>query len=171
MRTSVRFCNFMLVCCTAGFGIAAQASPRLAGCQVFPDDNIWKQPVDSLPVHPSSASYIQTIGAAKGLHPDFGSGLWQGSPIGIPWVDVAGTQTPVAVTFTYDQESDPGPYPLPPDAPIEGGPSSDGDRHVLVLDRDSCLLYELFYAFPQPDGSWMADSGAIFDLNQLNYSQ
>jgi hypothetical protein len=80
-------------------------------------------------------------------------------------VDVPGTQATVPITFTYDDESDPGPYPIPPDAPIEGGPASDGDRHVLVVDRDDCILYELYAAYPQPDGSWLAGSGAIFDLN------
>jgi hypothetical protein len=98
------------------------------------------------------------------VHADFGSGTWDGGPIGIPYVDVPGSQPKVAVTFDYDDESDPGPYPIPPGAPIEGGPSSDGDRHVLVLDRDNCILYELYHAFPQPDGSWDAGSGAIFDL-------
>ena len=71
----------------------------------------------------------------------------------------------MGVTFDYQEESDPGPYPLPPGAPIEGGPNSSGDRHILVLDRDTCRLYELYYAWPQPDGSWQAGSGAVFNLN------
>ncbi len=139
--------------------------PRLAGCDVFPADNIWNTPVGTLPLDPNSDAYVQTIGADVGLHPDFGSGTWAGGPIGIPYVDVPGDQARVAVSFEYADESDPGPYPIPPDAPIEGGPDSDGDRHVLVLDRDACVLYELFYAWPQGDGSWQAGSGAIFDLN------
>jgi hypothetical protein len=102
------------------------------------------------------------------LHPDFGSGDWppgSGSPIGIPYVDVPGTQPLVDVSFYYADESDPGPYPIPPDPPIEGGPDSEGDRHILIVDRDNCILYELFYAWPQPDESWHAGSGAIFNLN------
>ena len=142
--------------------------PEVAGCPVFPADNIWNVPVDTLPVHPNLDAYIATIGANSYLHSDFGSGDWppgSGSPIGIPYVDVPGTQPKVAVTFDYADESDPGPYPIPSDPPIEGGPDSDGDRHVLIVDRDNCFLYELFYAWPQPDGSWHAGSGAIFDLN------
>ncbi len=142
-----------------------QAPPTIAGCAVFPPDNVWNTPVDTLPVDANSAAYVATIGADRYVHADFGSGTWEGSPIGIPYVDVPGTQPKVAVTFDYDDESDPGPYPIPADPPIEGGPDSDGDRHVLVLDRDNCILYEMFYAFPQPDGSWHAGSGAIFNLN------
>ncbi|MEZ4657968.1 MAG: hypothetical protein R2911_10380 [Caldilineaceae bacterium] len=141
------------------------APPLVAGCALFPADNIWNTPIDSLPVDPNSAVYINTIGAATALHPDFGSGLWEGGPIGIPFIDVPGAQPKVDVTFGDADESDPGPYPIPPNPPIEGGAASDGDRHVLLVDRDNCVLYELFYAFPQTDGSWTASSGAIFDLN------
>jgi hypothetical protein len=78
---------------------------------------------------------------------------------------VSGAQSPVTIDFVaYGDESDPGPYPVPANAPIEGGPDGDGDRHVLVVDRDACRLYELYRAFPRPDGSWQADSGAVFDL-------
>lgn len=142
-----------------------QGSPEIAGCAVFPADNIWNTPVDTLPVDPNSDAYIATIGADNPVHPDFGSGLYEGRPIGLPYVVVPGAQPRVNVSFLYDDESDPGPYPIPPDPPIEGGPDSDGDRHILILDRDNCLLYELFYAFPRTDGSWRADSGAIFHLN------
>ncbi len=121
--------------------------------------------MDNLPVDANSNAYITTIGAATGLHPDFGSGLWDGGPIGIPYMEVQETLPQVPVTFDYFDESDPGPYPIPPNAPIEGGPDSTGDRHVLLIDRDNCILYELYYAFPQTDGSWTAGSGAIFDLN------
>jgi len=141
--------------------------PQVAGCDLFPADNVWNAPVDTLPVDASSAAYISTIGADRYVHADFGSGEWppgSGSPIGIPFADVPGTQPRVAVGFTYADESDPGPYPIPTNVPIEGGPNSDGDRHVLVVDRDSCVLYELFDAWPQPDGSWTAGSGAVFDL-------
>jgi hypothetical protein len=139
--------------------------PQVAGCDVFPADNVWNIPVDTLPVDTNSDVYVATIGAGEYVHADFGSGTWEGAPTGIPYVDVSGGQDKVAVTFDYDDESDPGPYPIPPDAPIEGGPDSDGDRHVLVVDRDNCILYELYAAYPQPDGSWDAGSGAIFDLS------
>jgi hypothetical protein len=131
---------------------------------VFPYDNIWNVPVDTLPVAANSAAYVNTIGAGKTMHADFGSGTWDGGPIGIPFVAVPGTQARVPVTFDYADESDPGPYPIPPNAPIEGGPDSSGDRHVLVVDQDNCILYELFDAWPQANGSWQAGSGAIFNL-------
>jgi hypothetical protein len=143
----------------------ADVPPIIAGCAIFPADHIWNASVDTLPRHPNSDTFVETIGAGARMHADFGSGVWDGGPIGIPFVDVSGSQPAVVVAFEYDDESDPGPYPLPVDAPIEGGPQSDGDRHVLVLDRERCRLYELYYAFPQPDGSWQAGSGAIFDLN------
>jgi len=137
----------------------------VAGCPMLPPDNIWNTRVDALPVHPRSSDYIASIGASTGLHPDFGSGTWNGGPIGIPYVGVPGTQPRVPVSFFYASESDPGPYPIPPDAPIEGGPDSSGDRHVLVVDRGQCKLYELYRAFPLGGGtSWRADSGAVFDL-------
>jgi hypothetical protein len=140
------------------------AGPELAGCPVLPPDNIWNVAIDTLPVHPRSADYVRSIGETAGVHPDFGSGTWDGGPIGIPYVVVPGGQPLVPISFEYADESDPGPYPLPADAPIEGGPASSGDRHVLVLDRDRCRLYEVFAAYPQPDGSWRAGSGAVFDL-------
>lgn len=151
----------------AGQPLAPLTSAEIKGCPVLPADNIWNAPVDALPVDPNSDLYVDTIGADVGLHPDFGAGLLEGttSPIGIPFVDVPASQPRVAVTFEYADESDPGPYPIPTDAPIEGGPDGDGDRHVLVLERDTCTLYELFDAHPQDDGSWEAGSGAIFDLN------
>ncbi len=137
-------------------------------CTVFPDDNIWNARVDTLPVHSRSDDYIATIGASTTLHPDFGSGEWppgSGSPIGIPFVTVDGGQPDVPITYTdYGDESDPGPFPIPADAPVEGGSAGTGDRHVLVLDDEDCVLYELFNAFPQADGSWKASSGARYDL-------
>lgn len=143
--------------------------PQIAGCNLFPEDNIWNMPVDSAPLHPNSTNYINTIGANRGLHADFGSGVWppgSDSPIGIPYVVVNRSQPEVNVSFDYDDESDPGPYPIPPDAPREGGPTTNtGDRHVLVLEKDNCILYELYAAERQPDNSWTAGSGAIFDLN------
>jgi len=137
---------------------------ELAGCPVFPPDDVWNVRVDELPVDPASNAYVQAIGAGVGLHPDFGT-VYEGAPIGIPFVVVPGSQPRVPVDFLYDDESDPGPYPIPPNPPIEGGPAGDGDRHVLVVDRDACRLYELFDARPLAGGSrWSAGSGAIFDL-------
>lgn len=141
------------------------APPTLSGCSLFPADSVWNTPVENLPVSANSSAYITSIGATTGVHPDFGSGLWEGAPIGIPFVTVSGTQPKVPITFTYMDESDPGPYPLPANAPIEGGSASNGDRHVLVLDRDSCTLYEVYRAFPQANGSWKGDSGAVYQLN------
>ena len=142
--------------------------PQIAGCDMFPEDNIWNTPIDDAPLHPNSSNYINTIGATRGLHADFGAGVWppgSDSPIGIPYIVVGSSQPKVSVTFDYDDESDPGPYPIPPDAPREGGPTTDdGDRHVLVLEKDNCILYELYAAERQPDNSWTAGSGAIYDL-------
>ncbi len=138
------------------------SSPVLEGCPVFPVDHVWNTPIDTLPVDPNSAAMIAPISGAH-LHPDFGSGTWEGFPIGIPYVSVPGTQHKVDVIFGYVDESDPGPYPIPPNPPIEGDPNGNGDRHILILDRDNCLLYELYAAHLEPD-SWYAGSGAIFDL-------
>jgi hypothetical protein len=138
----------------------------LHGKRVFPADNAWNQDISQAPVDPNSANLIAGIGLDVGLHPDFGT-TWAGAPNGIPYVVVSGTQQKVAITFTaYGDESDPGPYPVPADAPIEGGPNGTGDRHVLVIDRDNWKLYELFSAYPVNGGaSWRAASGAVFDLN------
>ena len=135
-------------------------------CALFPADNHWNMRVDQLPRHPRSKEIVASIGRQETLHPDFGSGTWDGGPIGIPFTTVAGDQERVPVSFNYDDESDPGPYPIPPDAPIEGGPGADGDRHVIVVDRDECVLYELFDAHPREGGArWTAGSGARWDLS------
>ena len=137
----------------------------LHGVQIFPPDNSWNENISARPVDALSGRILQRIGLDKPLHPDFGT-TYQGRPSGIPYVVVPGTQPKVPVKFDYPDESDPGPYPIPPDAPIEGGPSSEGDRHILVIDRESGKLYELFAARPAPGGNgWLAGSGAIFDLN------
>lgn len=147
----------------------AGTSPVIGGCPVFPADHIWNVPVDSMPLDANSAAYVATIGEEVEVHADFGSGVWPpGSdmPIGIPYVVVPEGQPLVDIVYTlYGDQSDPGPHPVPTAAPIEGGPNSDGDRHVLVVEQGDCVLYELYYAFPQEDGSWEAGSGAIFDLN------
>jgi len=148
------------------FGIAANffsQAPAFGSCPVFPVDHIWNTPVDQLPVSPSSSMWVNTIGATSPLHPDFGSGTYNGGPIGIPYVTVPGTQTPYPATFSYASESDPGPYAMPLNAPIEGGSTSTGDRHVIAVDVDNCILYEMYNAYPQT-ASWHADSGAIFTL-------
>jgi len=139
--------------------------PTIGGCAVFPSDNIWNRRVDGLPVDAGSSAYVANIGASAGMHPDFGAGLWDGGPIGIPFITVSAAQPFVPIDFIwYGDESDPGPYPIPATAPIEGGSASTGDRHVLVVDTGNCTLYELYYAWPQPDGSWQAGSGAVFNL-------
>ena len=136
-----------------------------AACSFFPDDNIWRAPINALPVHSESAHFVDSIGRDTGLHPDFGS-EFLGKPIGIPFASVTGSQKGVTIRFTeFGDESDLGPYPIPPDAPIEGGPCGEGDRHVLVVDEDNCVLYELYHARPRSDGGWDAGSGAIFNLN------
>jgi len=146
------------------FTAAAQAPPiGPYGCTVLPADNIWNTPVDQLPVSPNSSTYVNRIGAGSPLHPDFGSGLYNGGPIGIPFITVPGTQTTYPASFLYASESDPGPYAIPLNAPIEGGSNSTGDRHVISIDINNCILYELYNAFPQT-ASWKADSGAIFNL-------
>ena len=138
----------------------------LHGKQVFPFDNPWNEDISLSPVDPNSDNLIAGMGLTTGLHPDFGT-VWNGAPNGIPYVVVSGTQAPVPIHFTaYGSQSDPGPYPVPANAPIEGGSNSTGDRHVLVIDRDNWKLYEMYRAFPQNGGSsWNADSGALFDLN------
>ncbi|HSU15340.1 hypothetical protein [Longimicrobium sp.] len=141
------------------------ANASLHGKRPFPADNAWNRDVSGDPVDANSATLIAACGsAATGLHPDFGT-VYDGAPNGIPYVVVAGSQARVPVTFDYADESDPGPYPVPPGAPIEGGASSSGDRHVLVIDRDNWKLYELYDAHPLNGGaSWHAGSGAVFDL-------
>jgi len=144
------------------------APPSIGGCQVFPTDNVWNARVDTLPLDHLSHTYVDSIGASAKMHADFGSGIWPpdtGGPIGIPYVVVPGAQAFVDVLFSpWGDESDPSPYPIPANAPIEGGPNSDGDRHVLVLDQGNCTLYELGNAKPQNDGTWIANCGAVFHL-------
>lgn len=145
--------------------VAALAAPTVAGCPLFPAGSAWNQRVDQLPVARDSATLIRSIGLDARFHADFGSGLWDGGPIGIPFTVVGSGQRRVPVRFGYADESDPGPYPVPPRAKVEGGRDADGDRHVIVVDRDACRLYELFDAHPLDGGrSWRAGSGATWDL-------
>ena len=147
--------------------LPARSSPVRGAphCRLFPADNPWNQRVDQAPVRANSDAIVRSIGVDEGLHADFGSGRYEGRPIGIPYTTVSRRQKRVRVSFDYADESDRGPYPIPRDAPIEGGRSSDGDRHVIVVDRDSGRLYELFAAYPGGGGrSWKAGSGAIWSL-------
>jgi hypothetical protein len=138
----------------------------LNGFLPFPADNAWNRDISASAVDPNSAAIISFIGPSIGLHPDFGSGLYNGSDIGIPYVVVGSSQAPVNINFTaYGDESDPGPMPVPANAPIEGDPNpGSGDRHVLVLDNANCWLYELYSSYPNADGSWNAGSAAVWDL-------
>jgi hypothetical protein len=161
--------NLVLASLSLAIAIPVQAqSPTVDGCAVYPSDHIWNAAVDTLPVHAQSNAFVSSIGNGVGVHPDFGSGLFQQAPIGIPFVTVPASQPLVTITYRpggFGDESDPGPFPIPPNAPIEGGNiGSGGDRHVLVIDRGNCVLYELYRAFKQGDGSWRADSGARYDL-------
>jgi hypothetical protein len=151
---------------TTSTGSGAGAGSAFADCQIFPADNPWNQDVSQLALHPDSDAFIDSIGRNEALHPDFGT-EWEGAPIGIPFVTVDATHPLVPIEYTaYGDESDPGPFPVPADAPVEGGPSSDGDRHVIVIDTDACQLYELYRAFPVEGGlRWQAESGAAFDLS------
>jgi hypothetical protein len=147
-------------------GAAAPTGP-VAGapaCPVFPASNAWNQRVDRLPVARNSAPIVASIGLDDHLHADFGAGLYEGRPIGIPITVVRGSQRKSRVAFEYADESDRGPYPIPANVAIEGGRASDGDRHALIVDRDRCTLYELFALSPAAGGRWRAGSGAIFDL-------
>lgn len=139
--------------------------PGAPRCPVFPRSSHWNRPVDGLPVHRRSDAIVRAVGRADTAHADFGSGLYEGAPIGIPYRVVKADQKHVPVSFGYAAESDRGPYPIPPGVPVEGGRGSDGDRHVILVDRSRCRLYELFSAYPLDGGQrWRAGSGAIWSL-------
>jgi len=146
-------------------GMSLGRGSSLNGFVPFPADSAWNQDISSAPVDPNSTNIINFIGASTPLHPDFGAGQYAGQTIGIPYIVVSGSPF-VNINYTaYGSESDPGPMPVPKNAPIEGYPNpGNGDRHVLVLDRDNCWLYELYSSYPQPNGSWKAASGAVWDL-------
>lgn len=130
----------------------------LGGRPIFPTSNPWNQPVDTAAVDPASTAILEGIGLEVRLHPDFGAD-WNGGPFGIPYIVVADTLPRSPVTFDYADESDPGPYPIPADPPIERG----GDRHLLVVVREEWRAYEL-YNLRREGGGWRAGSGAIWDL-------
>lgn len=129
----------------------------------FPSDNPWNQDISNEPVDPNSDVYINSLGRYHYVHPDFGT-WWNGAPLGQPYVVVDANQRKVPVVFDYLPDSDPGPYPVPQNAPIQGGANSTGDRHVIVVDKDNGLLYEMYGAYPDGAGGWRALSGAIFDM-------
>jgi hypothetical protein len=140
---------------------ATVSGPMLGGCPLFPADNFWNVPVDALPVDPHSEAWIRSIGRDEGLHMDFGSGAWDGGPIGIPYNIVRGNSVKkLTLDFYYPDESDPGPYPIPPDPAVEYG----GDAHILIVDSDLCRLYEIYDASYE-NGQWSGGSGAVWDLN------
>ena len=148
----------------SGFSLGQGGS--LNGFLPFPADNLWNLNIANATVDPNSAAIISFIGTSDPVHPDFGSGEFDGSSIGIPYIVVDSSQAPVAINFTaFGDESDPGPMPVPATAPIEGYPNpGNGDRHVLVVDSSNCWLYELYSSFPQSDGSWNVGSAAVWDL-------
>jgi hypothetical protein len=168
-RIALTLAGLSLLAAIAAIAVPALASahplPGAPNCPVFPTNNPWNQRVDRLPVAKNSSAIIGSIGLNDPVHPDFGSGLYNGEPIGIPFAVVGSSARRVPVTFQYASESDKGPYPLPRGVPIEGGYGSSGDRHVIVVDRDTCTDYELFAAYPHDGGlRWTAGSGAIFSL-------
>ena len=162
MRLLLAIAVTALAAAVAAAALAAPL-PSAPKCPVFPADNAWNRRVDALPVAAGSDATVASIGPTRTRHADFGSGTWNGGPIGIPITVVGKTQRRSAVRFEYADESDRGPYPIPAAVKIEGGPAADGDRHALILDRDACRLYEL-YALQRSGGRWTAGSGAIWDL-------
>jgi hypothetical protein len=144
---------------TGGSGGIAAGSPTVGGCPIFPADNAWNRDISGDPVDANSQSYINSIGTGTGLHPDFGSNL----QYGIPYTTVPGTQAKVAISFSESSESDPGPYPIPDNVPIE----ADTDHHALIVDTGACYLYEI-YSLQGGPGSWHAYSGAVWHLRE-NY--
>jgi hypothetical protein len=170
MKTNNR--RLLAALALAASASVAAAPPTIGGCQVFPSDNYWNTPVDTLPVHPFSSVWVATVGNTAKLHPDWGLGPPTDN-YGIPFTTVTSAQPLVAIVdnldsacdCNYGDESDPGPYPIPANAPIEGAGLDDGDRHVLVVETTSCVLYELYHAYPQPGGAWMASSYAKWPLN------
>ena len=185
----MRSCLFILaaasVCAMSATASAAQHKPfqygsmasadlgidaDLHGAVPFPENNVWNTDISKSDVDPNSDNLIASIGLSTGLHPDFGAGYYDHAIIGIPYVVVPDSQAYVKIHLkAYKDESDKGPYPVPPDAPVEGqrddGKKFGGDRHVLVIDRDTNRLYEMYRAFPNKDLSWNADAGAIFHLD------
>jgi hypothetical protein len=149
----------VLLCCVCAASASALRVPGAPACPVFPRTNAWNERVDRLPVAADSAELIRSIGITSGLHPDFGSGLWDGGRIGIPYDVVSKKTARSHVRFEYADESDRVAYPIPRGVHVEAG----SDRHALLLDKSACKLYELF-ALRRSGGTWTAGSGAVFDL-------
>lgn len=141
---------------------AVDRGPTIAGCPVFPADNVWNVPVDKLGLDPHSKDYVATIGADRPLHPDFGANPYSG----IPFTVIDAKTKYVKVKFEFSDESDQGDYPIPPNALIEGGPNAaaDSDRHILLIDKDRCMLVELWATHRESDNSWKAGAGIKMDL-------
>lgn len=167
-----------------GFALAASlnAQQTIGNCQLLPTSNIWNTPVASLPPAANSTAVVTHIGMTDTMHPDFGT-VWEGAPIGIPYVVVPNGQAMLPIDFAsldgWPDESDAGPYPIPPNPPIEGGdtPANQGDRHVLVVRQGACILYELYHSWKEGDFNgeftctvpgatpgWCGLSGAVYDL-------
>jgi hypothetical protein len=148
-------------CNAMSLGIGA----GLNGFVPFPSDSLWNQNIASAPVDPNSDGIINFIGGSTHLHPDFGAGLYAGQSIGIPYIVTSGSPLVTVHFNAYGDESDPGAMPIPSNAPIEGYPKpGNGDRHVLVLDRDNCWLYELYSSHELKNGNWSAASAAVWNL-------
>lgn len=148
-----------------GAGADGRPPAKAPRCSIFPKDNHWNRRVDALPVAANSDEMIDSIGREDYAHADFGSGTWDGGPIGIPYVVTKKRRRKVRVSFEYADESDRVRYPVPRDPPIEGGRNGTGDRHVLIVDKSACRLYELYAAYPRNGGrSWRAGSGAVWNL-------
>jgi len=148
---------------TAGALAAPAQAPKVGGCHLLPRDFPTNQRVDRLPVAGDSDAIVRSIGLDDGVHADFGSGLWDGGPIGIPYDVVSKRTKRERVRFGYAGESDRVRYPIPRGVHIEGGRNADGDRHALLVNRDTCRLYELFDLQGRP-GAWSAGSGATWNL-------
>jgi hypothetical protein len=149
---------------SADAGGRHKARPSVAGCPVFPLSNMWNKRVDRMPVARGSDRIIRSLGGAN-LHPDFGSGRWRGGLIGFPFTTVGADQPLVPISFGDHRHSDPGPYPLPADAPIEATVGRNSDRHVIVVDRHRCELYELYQGELRAGGArWHATAGATWNL-------
>ncbi|MFN8414624.1 MAG: hypothetical protein U0Z26_19760 [Anaerolineales bacterium] len=141
--------------------ILTSSGPTISTCPLFPADNFWNVPIDSLPIHALSDAWINHIGRDQIFHMDFGSGEWDGGPIGIPFNVISGsTVNQYTLDFYYPDESDPGPYPIPENPNREWG----SDHHILTVDTDTCTLYEIYDASFE-NGQWSGGSGAIWDLN------
>ena len=161
--TRLPFAAVVIAVLVTGASAQALRLPAAPRCPVFPASNAWNQRVDKLPVATDSAQLIASIGLDSSVHADFGSGTWDGGPIGIPFDVVSRTTPRTRVSFAYADESDRVRYPIPRHVHIEGGPHATGDRHAILVDRSSCRLYEL-YDLRHSGHRWAAGSGAVWSL-------